>query len=312
MLRNTGKGIYQYQRSEETKYLKRDRSFFREIPKIDNGTKISFLSDDLKYLIVLDSAFSHAVIDNLSAILQELESNKNLHILIDTGMIKNPDNTSLKYIQNTLANTSAEFFNSDEYDQIEINNFYYFTNYNTGLYNVELISNLASKHWSNEKPYRKVYLSRSKVEMRGIRDFKSLGLDMSNIHFYDDIRIDDEPGLENYLKNHGFEIVHPEDFPTMEEQIKFFSEVRLIASLTSAGLMNSAFMRNGGIILEFQTPLVTHEKWDNVLIERLHHYYISLAYGKKHIHVSVPHSRSAKEVINTLENNAYLKALLDE
>lgn len=179
---------------------------------------------------------------------------------------------------------------------------------------------------SESKPIKKVYVSRKNVINN--RDFT--GFFKPGLPFTRDFRLENEPLLENFLSELGFEIVYGEDFESMEDQIRFFSEVDVLVSITSSGIANSLFMKPGGTILEFATTFgiaqpfgATYVPSDDVRLrkpptppfdaaESLHHLYRDLCYKMDHTYISIPnYTRQAKDICDRITNLKHLKELFN-
>ena len=155
-------------------------------------------------------------------------------------------------------------------------------------------SNIAS---DKSLPWRKVYLSRSKTIQPPITE--TLGTDLGKIkqvNIFDDERCSNEQLLEKYLSDLGFEIICPEDFDSMEEQIKYFHTVKTLIAVTGSGLANMLWMKPNGKVIEISVPIIVRGE------ESLQYLYPELAYGANLQHSHLPNpSRSAEEVIQRIE-----------
>jgi capsular polysaccharide biosynthesis protein len=110
--------------------------------------------------------------------------------------------------------------------------------------------------------------------------------------------------MESYFSSLGFEIIYPEDFLNFNDQLIFFNEVKIIAGVTNAGLLNSIFMQPGGIVLELTVPLIVYGT------EKIHHQYKGLADVKEHMYLSLFSMRKVDDFIDKIENNKMIKELL--
>jgi capsular polysaccharide biosynthesis protein len=81
---------------------------------------------------------------------------------------------------------------------------------------------------SISRPFRKIYISRKKAPKR---------------------RVLNEDEIVPILQDAGFEIHVMEDYP-LAEQIRLFSESKIVAGLHGAGFVNSMFMHAGTTLLE--------------------------------------------------------------
>jgi hypothetical protein len=166
-----------------------------------------------------------------------------------------------------------------------------------------------AKNKSDQKPFRKVYLTRKNITPRNYDCIKE-GLS-TNI----DYRMYEEHVLEEYFRGLGVEVVCPEDFKTMEDQINFFNEVSLIISVTSSGLTNSVFMQDGTTMLELVTSfpqqyeIEDREECEGT--ETLHHIYHAVAYLTNKQYMSIPnYTRQARDIIDIIEGSELLQGVL--
>lgn len=148
---------------------------------------------------------------------------------------------------------------------------------------------------SNSEPYRKIYLSRSHI------DDRFFDLRPGEVGYADDKRMDNQHVLEQYFESKGYEIVVPEkQFSTFKEQIQYMQSVKVLASITSSGISNSLFMKDGQFVLEIVAELVTRGRnsgSDQMLFDD----YMHDSYMKKHTHVRVPSRRDPNEVVGSLD-----------
>ena len=131
------------------------------------------------------------------------------------------------------------------------------------------------------------------------------------------VRIDDEKAIEEYFSSLGFEIVRPEDFSSLDEQIEFLHGVRTLVSLTSSGITNSTFMQPGQTVIELVTPItIDFPDDDNAYysktVEELHHFYVFMSFRKKHKYIGISNEvKSAKALINNLESDELFKSFIN-
>lgn len=78
--------------------------------------------------------------------------------------------------------------------------------------------------------HRRIYISRARAPKR---------------------RVSNEADVCALLQKHGFETVHAEDLPFID-QVKLFSEARYVVSNHGAGLTNMLFLQPGGSVLELR------------------------------------------------------------
>lgn len=205
------------------------------------------------------------------------------------------------------------FINNDLVPGIVVNNF---IQLNTGEINVlhndvvtatELYARAAGVD-GDTVPFRTVYLSRRNIAPR---PYSSLDDGLST---KEDCRIYSEPVLEKYLSSLGVEIVAPEDFKTMDDQVRFFHETKTLISTTSSGLANALFMQNKTKIVEFGTTMpfiISGMLGGTDGEEQLHHIYRHLAYLTNKEYISIPnYSRQAVDLIGIIEESELLQKVL--
>lgn len=263
-------------------------------------------STSLKYLIQLQPQFSHSLHDSLAMILKlNLLRPKAVFILyVPQGQLKGV-NLVYDYIEELLNYKQIDHVilsplggDSRYSPVVEIQNYI-----DTSIYSNNLSLDDYSNTFSTIKehvcldqvtPYRKVYLSRSHIDRRDNRN--SAGTFGG---FKDDVRMENEKILENFFREKGYEIVIPElKFSSFREQIEYMNTVKVLASVTSSGLLNSFFMQDGQFILEIVAELVTDGGRDQSLVS----YYSDYSYIKDHVHLSIQSRRDPVEVVHKLEN----------
>lgn len=205
------------------------------------------------------------------------------------------------------------FINNDLLPGVIVNNF---IQVNTGELNVTHNNVItaarlyaeAAEVRSNVVPFRTVYLSRRNITNR---NYQSLDDGLSS---KEDCRIYSEPVLEKYLSGLGVQIVAPEDFETMDDQVRFFYETKTLISTTSSGLANALFMQDNTKIVEFATTMpfiLSGTLGDSEGEEQLHHIYRHLAYLTNKEYISVPnYSRQAVDLIGIIEESELLQKVL--
>lgn len=275
------------------------------------------LSDSKKCVVKVRPQFFHVIYDVLAFVATELERDPSISFVFDfyqTGGISNEIHQVYAFLYRCLDNSNVKYTvlknTADSY--VEIKNFYYPDSNTYTMYSTKRLIEFIRKAVPDfsVEPYRKVYLSRGKSPNHN-ELYRNVDLDSPPpyVDFFDDVRLDDESKLELYLKNKGFEIVYPEDFKTLEDQIKFMSEVRVIASCTSAGLLNTLFMQDGQTMIEFQVPLVAL-RGDGTWDQSLHDFYHPISYVMKHEYIAIPAMRSVDLIIDRLNNRSYLEKLI--
>lgn len=290
--------------------------FFTEIKKTDIKSKKKIIYktyDDLqeKILINYHREMFHCFLDVLSTILYEHEKNKNILFLInihdmDSAFFKEKYNLFFFNLLNKMK-INYDVLSLPKNNVIHISNFYSYNKYLPITYNsVALIEKVTSYLSENKQPTKKVYVSRKNTSR--VKTDKHLFGDKgkTGLLFPDDNRLDNEIIMENFFKTLGFEIICPEDFGSFEDQIKYFSSVKILAGVTGAGLLNSIFMPRGGTIFELSTPLAGNG------IESLHHFYKETSFVKQHKFMSITNFRNSQYIIDSIKKDKWLVKFLND
>lgn len=265
-----------------------------------------FENKKTKILIYLEGPFYYLIYNHLSTILKMYYADPQL-IFVFYGTEKlDPedlkiidffkklfDSLNLQYVfvENLNFNCAIKIKN-----YVDIKKFIENKNLRITLDDIKIVSDTVAKYINNkQKPYRKVYLSRSHIAPK---IFKT---DKSNQGYSDDIRLKNQKDLENFFLSKGYEIIIPEKiFSTFEDQINFMSTVKVLASITSAGLLNSIFMKNDQTIVEVSAELVFQNE-PLKTTQDISNFYVLFSYIKNHIHISIPSKRNCLEVINKIK-----------
>lgn len=286
--------------------------------QIDNDIEVkNFLSDKKKVFVSLATQPYHFFHDCLGHFLSMYEKEPDALYVFDLSALHKRDEKYLSFFKKTLEDKNIDFVfvNLTQETVIYANNFYVqynldsSTNAGNNLYKF-FSSSIKNK---NVEPFRKIYISRSFIEDR---DFSTMVLPGAS--FTNDQRIDDEQLLENYLRDNGFEIIVPEtSFNNFEEQINKFYEAKTVVSLTGSGLINIVWMQPKSTVVELATlmvlPLHFADEENNIrhVEETIHHFFSALSLNKEHNYVAIPNAkRSAKNVIENIENNSFLKEII--
>jgi len=156
-------------------------------------------------------------------------------------------------------------------------------------------------------PNKKVYLSRSMVlERDNFLEMNTLKHGSSSLQFKTDKRINNEDLIETFFQEHGFEIICPENFQSLFDQINFMSRVKLLISSSGSGLTNYILMQKNQKVVELMTTIATNGH------DQLMPFFLELSFAMNHQHISIPHSRDPEEIIKSLKNNKYLMELISE
>lgn len=159
---------------------------------------------------------------------------------------------------------------------------------------------------------KRIYLSREKTPDTIQVMFSELSLTRDNpYHFPPNYpRVSNEPELVEYLsKDFRFPVekVIPEEIESFHEQIKLFSETRLVISPTSSSLFNMLFMPEGSTVIELVTPLTTQNRDIDGNIKyttSYHNHYSLLSFVCGINYIGLPHNRDVNQIIDKL--NRYM------
>lgn len=159
---------------------------------------------------------------------------------------------------------------------------------------------------ANVEAARKVYLTRPEsVNKFGAELFTEDG------SYPDDVRIYEEEKLKDFFSSHGFEIVTPETkFSSLAEQIRYMSEVQVLAAVSSSGLANSLFMVPDKKVIEILAEVVTLNETlpDGRLTtnQTLTSEYFPLSFVMGHTHLMIPTNRNAEAAVEKLRRQQEL------
>jgi hypothetical protein len=277
---------------------------------INNPDMVRFVSDQKKVFVRSRHQFFHALLDTLAIILIEHKKDPDTLFIIhvDRSDYDLSFSSYHRYIEEVLRRNNVQYhvLKVSKENPVEINNFSFFKMYPLNIDAVEVVAEEGLKDSAIVEPTKKVYLGRAKIEFPKDDHLLFNDVDKSKFSADSDERIDDEEKIMKYFNSLGFETIYPEDFSSMEEQIYFFSQVKTIASVTTAGLANSIFMPKGGKVIELTVPLIVNG------VESLHSVYQGISFAKRHKYMSIPHMRSTEEVIKTIEDDSILKAFICE
>lgn len=257
---------------------------------------------------------------SLGLLFSEIYKHKNFIILIDpSGLGFEKDYAYFHFFLKSLDDANIKWKMFDTPEKFYINNFSLPKNEIISPERINKVYNFYKKYILNKdvKPFRKVYLSRSHMEVRDYFWIKD-GLSTKA-----DDRLYDHKILEEYLEGLGFEVIVPEQkFVNFQDQINYFNETKLLVSLSSSGISNSLFMQPNTTVTELITTyplplgyIVFEEdktkKFD--ALEQVHHIYHNQAYLKNQAYFGIPNrTRYSSDIIDSIENNSYLSYIFKE
>lgn len=293
--KNYTKGLYSVSRIQHKS--------FAEVELASNIDE-SFISiEDTSYKIVLhlNHRFYHLIFENLALVVSLWKENKDLRFIILVNQVSNeswlPHVVFFFKVLNILKikHQTVPFLPGIK---LAMYNFGYYSNDELNELSIKILLEELEKIIpnKNEEKIEKVYLSRKYVPYPP-HNFMFGGdeHDIEKLSIKDDHRIKNEELLEEYLSSIGFQIVYPEDFMDFEEQIHFMRRVKVLCSVTSAGLCNMIFMDPGETVVELSTPLLVQGDIG------IHLHYYGISRTKRLNYISIPNDREAKELIDRCE-----------
>lgn len=316
----------------EESILKEDSGFINS----EDNKVLDLVSNKKKIWITSSSSLYHFLTDVFISSVEWYKKHKDVHFLINMTQIKQAPN-HIKAAQPMLDfliefykyyNISYSIIDLNSVDYIKINNHMRFYPPDNNVIYANSFFDFLQPFIVNKNtnPDKKVYLSRKKLDTYN-RDFSNaddhqdlisnMKRDDTMLPHLNDNRIYDEEELEIFFKNKGFEIVYPEDFLTIKDQINYMYSVKTLVSVTSSGIANLLFMKQESNIIEIITPLTLAKEYKNnkivCLENQLHHFYVALSYIKNNIHILIPNqTRKTKDIVSKFYNNKIIKAIVDE
>jgi hypothetical protein len=277
-------------------------------------------------------SFYNIIADDLAEIVYALTINPDVELIINVSdvadQLERPEWDMVKFFLDCLDKKKIKYTLVDftKFDVVYIDNF---TNlvfpFHSGarldLLTDFLLENVSGPKFPTEN--RKVFVSRRNTLSS---DFLP---DAVNFSYKNDKRVDDAENLENVFKDLGFEIVYAESLGSFEDQVRFFSSVRVLAGVTGSGLTNALFMQPGGVLIELSTPLITHSpmisgnyfkknKIDPTsmnpnpnMVQEIHMFYHNLAFFKELLYLSIPNfTRESEKIRDFIATNPGLKEFI--
>ena len=282
----------------------------------------NFLEEgDKVFYIDISLEFYHFFMDSFSNILLLYKNNpKSLFIInysVDEHIEK--QKTFLLILKDFLSKNNIKHILLESDYLIALNNFYYISMIRPCDEQIDLIFDFSRQYVKdkNSTPTKKVFLSRRYTDNQRSfhntfdyfnKNWNWIGLDEKEIIDFHDIRMHNEIIFCDFIKDIGYEIIYPEKFTSIYEQIDFFNDVKTIISPTSASLINSIFMQPGGNVIELITPMLPGHS-GNFDLHSFH--YLDISYVKKHNYFGIPNKIDAKNLIDYLQNNKQLMNLLE-
>ena len=296
---------------------------FKQYTEKDFPTKknnLDLVDGRVKVLIEGHSSPFHYITGIYGAIANALEMFENPLFIINTSKIQDPycSKPLVEFLYFFLQDNEIDYLcvNSEEDLGFFIDNFYVFPFGEYPIPNaINKIHNMFLKYVEDKSvvPYKKVYISRRKVNT-GIPAYAMPDDDYL-------IRIDDEIAVEDFFKSMGFEVVYPEDFKSLRDQINYFYSVKTLASISGGGALNLIFMQNNSNVVEIISPLFSGygEAMDSDLIAPAnwviaHHNFFSNISFKRNLNyvgISSPEKR-ASVALGRIINSRAAMSIIEE
>ena len=247
---------------------------------------LNLVSDNKKVIISAGIGPFHLLFDTIFPIMEIASLDDTIEFIVDMINIKYINSNFINFIQKSIGNRlNITFIDSSNFDGIRTNKSIivgevlnipeeYVLNYAKELVTVDSVTR------------KKVYVSARKSSIANIR-------------------IKDEEVLEIFFLKNGFEVVYPEDFDTVQDEINFFAQVGTLVSASSSALCWLIFMQSNGNILELQTKFPTSE-----IGTALHHQYSALSHMGGHKYHSIANNDSTSaSLIDHIKSSNILKIL---
>jgi hypothetical protein len=295
---------------------------FNETKNEDFNIK-RMVSDKKKLFFDNSEPYGHILTIWLDVILEELSSTEDKFVILfplkSVSHHQSIENTGslTNYLEKRFISLGHEVEYLDS-DSIVVNNlvFYVPGQVNSVESVSRTISFLSDGLDRPAAPTKKIYLSRGKTTTHNGNVYVPIPKDSSEEEF--DIvnyrknnqykfsnRIDNEKLVEDYFIKLGFAVVYPEDMGSFDEQLLLFASCKIVVSLTSSSLTTCFVMAPNTCVVELSTPLE-----DGAGVPHVHtHYKMFSDVGSKN-YLSIPHSRRAFDLIESIENSPAVKSFL--
>jgi hypothetical protein len=269
----------------------------------DNNLSVTIPEYDKTVVLFLNVEMFHFFFNGIGTTITEHKKNKDTMFVF---ILKHADdllkNSYCRFLKDFLEYHKIKYkiIDTSKVKYIKVTNVFYYipkgshpndyTSNDIFNYFIPFIKN------KDVKPFRKIYLSRSKVNGHSLKMLFG-EKDPNSCLFNNDKRIDNEAELELFLKSNGYEIIMPELIDNFIDQVNLMYEAKELVSLTGSGLMNMIFMQRNQKVVELSTPLVVHGE------ASLHPFYYEIAYISNHIYTNIPHNRSTGQVKKALNKH---------
>lgn len=254
----------------------------------NNGDTFQYDSERKRIVIRFESAFFHVFFHVLAPILYEYEINNNIEvILLHSSKEKDIFNNSGIFVVKVLKKYNIPYYFVQThlvYPPV-IKNFYYYEHVELCGDFIKSLDGLIDTYRDFSKPNdKKIYVSREgKQNMLGTQLYLLSDEEISQLEIKDDLRIDHEEKLEDFLIKNGFEIYTEGMFENIEDQIKYFDKAKLIVSLSGSGLTNILFLRENTKVIELSTTQLARTR-----VEFHFHFYLIASLFSRKTYISIP------------------------
>jgi capsular polysaccharide biosynthesis protein len=263
-------------------------------------TDLKFLSDKKKFLFYPQQNYYHFLYDFLGQILfiKNNEKEDDIEFIIAFEDKHENKKNMMIFIKDFFEKINLKnYYIVEENKLFSINNYYYVgqqSEPSIAMHNIIYETLLKAYPSVLSNPEKMVYVSR---RLSGQK------------------RIDDCKKLENFFESLGFEIILRDQILDTDivEEIKYFRDVKVIAGLSGAGLINSMFMQPGGTVIEIAvpqfTPIPRFEKvFPDIHLKARHLFTPPAAFIKNHNYIQIPvNDNSADNAINKLNSLGIFK-----
>lgn len=283
------------------------------------SSDVLYKTNELKILIHVSDRMYHVLLDAIPLILKIHKLHPDAKFVLYLRGDTNSEKTNIFHqcLIEVLEELGANYFIiynglSNKHSPVyKISNFIYLDHTKFNIHDTLSLSDtkdtvdfLKAKYLDHRKPMgkgRKVYLARPRIE----RDFGA-EVFSGDGSYVNDVRIHEEPKLKKFFLSKGYELLLPETkFASFGDQIRYMSEVEVLAAVSSSGLANCLFMEPGSQVIEILAEVVTVRsvRPDGQLStnQKLPAEYFPLSFLMGHNHLMIPTNRSADVAIERLK-----------
>jgi hypothetical protein len=274
--------------------------------------------DELKAVVYVHDKFYHFFVESLPLILKLHKIDKKIKFILYIKMSEDINSQPfLDVLFDVLKDLEVKYLvvNSTSKDKFfpacKISNFIrtdetvFNLHSELSLKDVEYAMSVLKKKYldvelESREPFRKIYLAMGS----SAKEFGDVYT--SDGSYGDDARMNDEHKLQEHFLAAGYEVFMSEEkFATIPEQIKYMSEVAVLASVSSSALTNSLFMKPGGQVIEIVAEVVVPSGVDDKgyvkTRQAIPAEYSPLSFLMGHTHLMIPTNRDADLAIKKLK-----------